>query len=162
MFALMSGQGRIGNARKCTSRLSSKKSFASKDTFAATTRERDAYAQENQRLKELLVAHGISFDLSTPTLNGMAQTRSGYGSSSGNGSAYGPGSASTGFTSPPQSFQGRGSGPQDHLGQHSLNAQQQGQQRSPHQQNGLDYDQVGIDFVLTYERTPYLSPPPQQ
>lgn len=27
-------------------------------------------------------------------------------------------------------------------------------------QQGVDCDQLGIDFVLTYDRTPYLSPPP--
>ena len=134
-----------------------------KDTFAAASRERDAYARENQRLKELLIANGISFDLATSVVNGKAQgTSSAYGSSSGNGSASGAGSASTGFTSPPQSFQGRRSSPHDQLGQQPLHAQQQGEQRSSHQQSGLNYDQVGIDFVLTYERTPYLSPPPQQ
>ncbi len=134
-----------------------------KDTFAATSRERDAFAEENRRLKEILMAHGISFDHSTPPLNGMAAPtgNSAYGSSTGNGSAYGPGSASTGFTSPPQSFQRRQSIPHDKMGQ-PIGAPQQGQQSSPHQQGGLDYDQVGIDFVLTYDRTPYLSPPPQQ
>jgi hypothetical protein len=36
-------------------------------------------------------------------------------------------------------------------------------QHVPHMNGGLDYDQIGIDFVLTYDhQTPYLSPPPQQ
>lgn len=132
-----------------------------KDTFATTTRERDAFAEENRRLKDLLLAHGISFDLSGP--NGMAQMgASTYGSSSGSVSGYGPGSASTGYTSPPQSLQHRGSISQDALSQQPLNMQSQPQQNVAHQQNGLDYDQIGIDFVLTYDRTPYLSPPPQQ
>jgi hypothetical protein len=48
------------------------------------------------------------------------------------------------------------------MGQQPLTLQQQAQQPSHHQQNGLDYDQIGIDFVLTYDRSPYLSPPPQQ
>jgi hypothetical protein len=49
------------------------------------------------------------------------------------------------------------------MGQQPMNMQQQ-QRGHPHgaQQTGLDYDQIGIDFVLTYDRTPYLSPPPQQ
>lgn len=135
-----------------------------KDTFASTSRERDAFAEENRRLKELLMAHGISFDLSTPPMNGIAQLQqaAAYGSSSGSVSGYGPGSASTGYTSPPQSLQHRGSISHENLGQQPLHMQQPGQQTSPHQQNGLDYDQIGIDFVLTYDRTPYLSPPPQQ
>lgn len=134
-----------------------------KETFANTTRERDAFAEENRRLKELLMAHGITFDLSSPPNNGMAHVGSStYGSSSGSVSGYGPGSASTGYTSPP-SFQHRGSISHDSMGQPPMNMQQQQHthQAGP-QQNGLDYDQIGIDFVLTYDRTPYLSPPPQQ
>jgi len=127
-----------------------------KDTFAATSRERDAFAEENRRLRELLMAHGISFDLSSPT-NGIGQIgSSAYASSSGSVSGYGPGSASTGYTSP--STHHRGSISHEGLAQQPLTAQQQ----ASHQQNGLDYDQIGIDFVLTYDRTPYLSPPPQQ
>ncbi|KAJ4372262.1 hypothetical protein N0V83_004036 [Neocucurbitaria cava] len=123
-----------------------------KDTFAATSRERDAFAEENRKLRELLMAHGISFDLSSPT-NGMAHTGTpSYGSSSGSMSGYGPGSASTDYTSPPQSLQHRGSISHDPLNQQPLNLQHQAQQANPHQQTGMDYDQIGIDFVLTLER----------
>jgi hypothetical protein len=136
-----------------------------KETFATTSRERDTFAEENRRLKELLMAHGIAFDLSTPPHNGMSHVSSStYSSSNGSVSGYGPGSASTGYTSPP-SFQHRGSISHDGMGQPPMTLQQQ-QQQQAHQsgppQNGLDYDQIGIDFVLTYDRTPYLSPPPQQ
>ncbi|KAH9873739.1 hypothetical protein IAQ61_004366 [Plenodomus lingam] len=72
-----------------------------KDTFAATARERDAFAEENRKLRELLISHGISLDLLAPT-NGMGPVgSSNYGSSTGSVSGYGPGSASTGYTSPP-------------------------------------------------------------
>ncbi|CAG5170930.1 uncharacterized protein ALTATR162_LOCUS7251 [Alternaria atra] len=81
-----------------------------KDTFAATSRERDAFAEENRRLRELLMAHGISFDTSSPASNGMGRVdSSAYGSSTGSVSGYGPGSASTGYTSSPT----RGSGSHD-------------------------------------------------
>ena len=132
-----------------------------KDTFAATSRERDVFAEENRRLRELLMAHGISIDLASPA-NGMGQIGSStYGSSSGSVSGYGPGSASTGYTSPP-SLQHQGSISHDGMGQQPMTMQQQAQQTNLRQQNGMDYDQIGIDFVLTYDRTPYLSPPPQQ
>ncbi|KAF1912446.1 hypothetical protein BDU57DRAFT_459047 [Ampelomyces quisqualis] len=122
-----------------------------KETFATTSRERDAFAEENRRLKELLMAHGITFDLSTPPTNGMAHVSSStYGSSSGSLSGYGPRSASTGYTSPP-SFQHRGSNSHDVMSQQPMAQQQQAHQAGP-QQNGLDYDQIGIDFVLTLER----------
>ncbi|KAL6711847.1 hypothetical protein ACN47E_002890 [Coniothyrium glycines] len=122
-----------------------------KDTFAATSRERDAFAEENRRLRELLLAHGISIDLSSPT-NGIGHMASStYGSSSGSVSGYGPGSTSTGYTSPP-SLQHRGSTSHDITGSQPLTMQQQAQSTQPHQQNGMDYDQIGIDFVLTLER----------
>jgi hypothetical protein len=133
-----------------------------KETFASTTRERDLFAEENRRLKELLMAHGIAFDLSNAPNNGMSHVSSStYGSSSGSVSGYGPGSASTGYTSPP-SFQHRGSISHDGMGQQPMTLQQQQARQVGQQQSGLDYDQIGIDFVLTYDRTPYLSPPPQQ
>lgn len=129
-----------------------------KESFATTARERDAFADENRRLKELLMAHGISFDLSSPGNNGIAHMGgSAYGSSStGSVSGYGQGTNSTGYTSPPT---------MGHRGSisHDIGVNQQAPQQAPQQANGgLDYDQIGIDFVLTYDRTPYLSPPPQQ
>jgi hypothetical protein len=133
-----------------------------KETFATTSRERDAVIAENGRLKELLIAHGISFDqISTTHTNVPHMGSSAYGSSSGSVSGYGSGSASTGYTSPP-SFQHRSSLSHDGSAQQHLTLQHQQSQRSGPRQNGLDYDQIGIDFVLTYDRTPYLSPPPQQ
>lgn len=133
-----------------------------KESFATTTRERDAFAEENRRLKELLMAHGIAFDLSSPPSNGLANVGSStHGSSTGSVSGYGPGSTSTGYTSPP-SFQHRGSISHDMTGSQAMSHPQAQGQHNGLPQNGLDYDQIGIDFVLTYDRTPYLSPPPQQ
>lgn len=130
-----------------------------KDVFSNTSRERDAFAEENRRLKELLMAHGISYDLSSPSNTGMPPVGSSTygGSSSGSVSGgYGPGSNSTGYTSPPT---------MTNLPRGSLSGPA-GQAISPQQvqqpNGGLDYDQLGVDFVLTYGRTPYLSPPPQQ
>lgn len=130
-----------------------------KETFQNTARERDAVADENRRLKEILIAHGISFDFSSPGTGGFGGVGSSTygGSSTGSVSgSYGPGSNSTGYTSspnmpnhPPPPVPGGA-----HL------AQQQQHLQQPNSM--LDYDQVGIDFVLTYDRTPYLSPPPQQ
>ncbi|KAK1914894.1 hypothetical protein P3342_010885 [Pyrenophora teres f. teres] len=120
-----------------------------KDTFATTSRERDAFAEENRRLRELLMAHGISFEHMTSPTNGMGQIGSStYGSSNGSISGYGPGSASTGYTSPPTN----GSASHDGMGGQGMTLQQQAQQANHHQHNGLDYDQIGIDFVLTLER----------
>lgn len=130
-----------------------------KETFGTTSRERDHYAEENRRLRELLMAHGIAFDsLASPT-NGMAHVGSSTYSSSGSVSGYGPGSASTGYTSPPSVHHRNGSMSHDTMMQHPMHTQ--ALQPNP-QVNGLNYDQIGVDFVLTYDQTPYLSPPPQQ
>jgi hypothetical protein len=133
-----------------------------KEQFTTTVRERDTFAEENRRLKELLMAHGITFDPNSVSNGVPHMASSNYGSSAGSVSGYGPGSSS-GYTSPPQSVQhqARRSISHDVMSQSPLNAQQQAQQPRPHQ-SGLDYEQIGIDFVLTYDRTPYLSPPPQQ
>jgi hypothetical protein len=125
-----------------------------KDSFASTTRERDAFAEENRRLKELLMAHGITFDVVSPN-NGIGSSTYG-GSSSGSISGYGPGTNSSAYT-PPPTMPHRGS-----LGGHETSGLPQQSQQQQQPSGGLDYDQIGIDFVLTYGRTPYLSPPPQQ
>jgi hypothetical protein len=125
-----------------------------KEVFTSAVRERDAMAEENRKLKELLAQHGIPFDPSSPgTVFGRTAGSSYGGSTAGSVSGYNPGTASTGYTSPP-SIPNHAPPPVPKSG-----AVQQQQQASP--ANGLDYDQIGIDFVLTYDRTPYLSPPPQ-
>ena len=75
----------------------------------------------------------------------------GYSSSGSMSGSYATGSQ--GFSPPP-------------LTKHSLSpspAGMQGQSTQQQARNGVDYDQDGIDFVLTY-RDPsqaYMSPPPQ-
>lgn len=130
-----------------------------KETFGTTSRERDHYVEENRRLKELLMAHGIAFDSLASPVNGLPSVESSTYSSSGSVSGYGPGSASTGYTSPPSVHHRNGSVLHDMMMQTSMHSRNL--QPAP-QVNALDYDQIGVDFVLTYDRTPYLSPPPQQ
>jgi hypothetical protein len=126
-----------------------------KEVFTDAARERDAFAEENRRLKEILMAHGISYDLSSPS-SGLQHVGSSYGGSS-TGSVSGGYTNSTGYTSPPSARgQGSLSAPPGQANL-SLSPQQTQQQNNC----GLDYDQLGIDFVLAYDRKPYLSPPPQ-
>ncbi|KAK3081108.1 hypothetical protein LTS18_010172, partial [Coniosporium uncinatum] len=67
-----------------------------KEVFGNTVAERDAIAAENRRLKELLAAHGINYDLSP----GIPHTvGSSFGGSTS--STYDMGTGSTGFSSPP-------------------------------------------------------------
>lgn len=127
-----------------------------KESFASAAKERDAFAEENRRLRDLLMAHGISVDLSSSNNNGIAQFASSQygGSSTGSVSGgYGASSNSTGYTSPPTMA---------HRGSISHDVPINQSQQAPQPNGGMDYDQIGIDFVLTYDRTPYLSPPPQQ
>ncbi|KAB2577783.1 Basic-leucine zipper (bZIP) transcription factor [Lasiodiplodia theobromae] len=121
-----------------------------KELFSHTARERDAVAEENRRLKELLAAHGIAFDSNSPASAFQQMAGSSYGGSS-RGSvsgSYHAGTASTGYTSPPPSMPAR---PAPGLPMQGIPPQQPHGQLQP-AQTGMDYDQIGIDFVLTLEK----------
>lgn len=145
-----------------------------KEVFANTSRERDAVAEENVRLKELLAAHGIKYDFSSNPIK-FQRENSNYGpSSSGSISgSYAQGSESSTNMSPPTLS---GKMPTNmhlqHLPPNSAMQQQQMQSMAQLPSSRLDYDQIGIDFVLTYDSqgrpiqipkpAPYPSPPPQR
>ena len=143
-----------------------------KEIFSTAARERDTVADENRRLKELLAAHGIRYDFTATPIkfqreeSGATVSGSGYGpSSSGSISgSYAPGSDSTRFSPTPAI-------PRQQMTPNGLPLHQ------PHMQSmaqlpstRLDYDQIGIDFVLTYDSqgrpmqvpAPYPSPPLQR
>lgn len=139
-----------------------------KEVFSNATRERDAVAEENRRLKELLAAHGIHYDFGSAPIK-FQRENSGYmPSSSGSISgSYAPpsGSDSTSF-SPPTPMNSQPSN-----GLPPSQPQMQSMAQLPN--NSMDYDQIGIDFVLTYDSqgrpirsmqnsAPYPSPPPQR
>lgn len=134
-----------------------------KEVFEGTTKERDAYKAENQMLKDLLQAHGIQYSALQSPGHHYTSGSSQFGDSSTSLDGAHRGSVSTGYTSPPSRSAPPIPGTSGSGG--SPGFDQQGQpQRFPlqGQNHGLDYDQIGIDFVLTYDRTPYLSPPPNQ
>jgi hypothetical protein len=134
-----------------------------KEVFEASTNERDAFAEENRRLKELLAAHGIQYDMTSPTHHPYQSGSSQFGGSSTSlTGSHTRGSISTGVTSPP-SRQAPPPMPHQMGNTPPFEQPQYGTQyaQAPRPSQGVDYDQVGIDFVLTYDRTPYLSPPPQ-
>ncbi|KAI9694424.1 MAG: hypothetical protein M1822_000040 [Bathelium mastoideum] len=111
-----------------------------KEVFSSTARERDAFAEENRKLRELLAANGIQFDLSSPAAAPRLASSYGGSSSGSISGSYPPGSA--GFSpTPPGRIQGQGQ---------RAPVSQQNLAQIP--QGGLDYDQLGIDFVLTLER----------
>jgi hypothetical protein len=131
-----------------------------KEIYGTVCQERDNVVNENRQLRELLAAHGIVYDPSKPgppTLMQHDSTFSGSGSGSLSptvSSNYNAATASTGKTSPPI----LGHPQMTHPGAPQL-APPPMQVGAPQGQR-LDYDQIGIDFVLTYDRTSYPSPPP--
>lgn len=119
-----------------------------KEMFTTTTKERDAVAEENRRLKELLASHGISYDFAAAPISFTRNDSSGYGGStvgSTSGSCQ-PRSESTSTSanlSPPHS-----------QGQRPLQPAplvQAPRQAVQLPNNNFNYDQIGIDFVLTYD-----------
>ncbi|KAF2753219.1 hypothetical protein EJ05DRAFT_494977 [Pseudovirgaria hyperparasitica] len=119
-----------------------------RDAMASNNRERDAAIEENRRLRALLAQHGVHVDMTTtpPAFN---NTTSYTPSTSGSASTgYAPNSSSTGFTSPPRH-------PDTHPA-HNLPIPPRHHpnhgQMSEHGGAALNYDEIGMDFVLTLER----------
>jgi len=134
-----------------------------KELFGTTNKERDQAIMESRRLKDILTAHGIPFEYHTPATSYNASMPSYTGSSGGSvAGAYRQDSQTTAAMSPspihshPSQSQTPGMG------------HQQSAAQAP--RGGMDYDQLGIDFVLAYDsqgrptfgRPAYPSPPPGQ
>lgn len=119
-----------------------------KEEFGNTTRERDAYKEECRKLREILATHGIQ----APHPRNLPSPANAQPSSSGSfsGSYAAPSSATS--NSPP---------PGNRVQQHAMPGP--AVTTMPPSNTGIDYNQVGIDFVLAYDhRAPYPSPPPHQ
>ena len=126
-----------------------------KDLYAKTIQERNQALAEVSRLKDILSAHGIPYELQTPSTSYDSSMPS-YNGSSGD-------SVSGGFR---QDSQSSGmSPPQPHT---PNSAYPQIAAQLP--RGSPDYNQLGTDFVLaydshrrpTYGRAAYPSPPPGQ
>jgi hypothetical protein len=124
-----------------------------KETFSSVSRDKDTLADENRQLKQLLAQHGIAWQ-GTGGIDELSRNvGAGYSSSGSVSGSYAPGSQ--GFspvTNNGASIGGSASPP--------VNGRSMAQQQT---QPGVDYDQAGIDFVLTYNdpSRAYMSPPPQ-
>ncbi|KAF2204168.1 hypothetical protein GQ43DRAFT_438161, partial [Delitschia confertaspora ATCC 74209] len=112
------------------------------EQLTVTLRERHIVTEENQRLKEILRLHGIPFDFQVPL---ESSEHSSNGSVSG---GYQPGSNSTDFTSPPNAPQALPPPVPSDGGQWG----QQQPQMMMQPNGGLDYNQIGVEFVLALER----------
>jgi hypothetical protein len=159
-----------------------------KEIFSNVSQDKEKLAEENRQLKALLTQSGMGGGMGTNVGGGMlddvmSNQSIGYASSASASGSYAPApSSNTSAFTPPLSAtnmatpQGRSAGsvPSPHGGphhhQHQLSGQ--GQQyfggvstgagghvgRNPN----LDYEQAGIDFVLTYDDPTkvYMSPDP--
>ena len=146
-----------------------------KDVFADSTRERDHVRQENERLKALLAQHGISYDFGETPVKFQREhssSNTAYPSSSGSISgSYRTGSESAAF-SPPGS-NGLSQAPSVPPLPHNVQNQQMTRNPAQLPNSQINYDDIGIDFVLTYDSQgnpiqipapphPYPSPPLEQ
>lgn len=126
-----------------------------KENFSTVSRDKDSIAEENRQLKQLLAQHGISWPGGEL---GPNHNSAGYTSSGSISGSYAPGSTS--YSPPPHGQnQFHSASPPDGGRSGRSMVQQQAQP-------GVDYDQAGIDFVLTYANPAnpskaYMSPPPQ-
>jgi hypothetical protein len=142
-----------------------------KEIFSNVSQDKDKLAQENKQLKSTLVQKGIPLGASGGHDDLVSNPSVGYTSSASiSGHSYTQGSRNA--LTPPLTSQSTTTSvsPSAHTpvpmasqlgGQHGRN--QAGQQVGSH--HGADYEQAGIDFVLTYDNhhpsKAYLSPPPQ-
>jgi hypothetical protein len=130
-----------------------------KENFSMVSRDKETLAEENRQLKQLLAQHGIPWN-GTGGVDELARNASiGYTSSGSISGSYAPGSQSY-SPPPPQLSNSNPSFPFASPSDHGMNGRSITQQQI---QQGVDYDQAGIDFVLTYgdPSNAYLSPPPQ-
>jgi hypothetical protein len=130
-----------------------------KENFSTVTRSKESLAEENRQLKQLLAQHGIPWNGSGGV--GELQQRNasvGYTSSGSVSGSYAPGSTS--YSPPPLSqssnlnpsnMQYNHGSPPEFGTSNNMNGRSMAQQQL---QPGVDYDQAGIDFVLTYGNPP--------
>ncbi len=140
-----------------------------KEIYSNVSQDKDKLADENRQLKTLLQQNGLSLGSGAGIDDVSNSLSPGYTSSGSISGSYAPGSSNTAYTppltsmpSPPSmSLSSQGVG-----GQHQARNQNQAQQCAQPNQNRVDFEQAGIDFVLTYENPDdsskaYISPPPQ-
>ncbi|KAI1409749.1 hypothetical protein F5Y13DRAFT_193012 [Hypoxylon sp. FL1857] len=129
-----------------------------KEIYSNVSQDKDKLADENRQLKTLLQQNGITLGSGgglEDIGNGLSP---GYTSSGSISGSYAPGSSNTAYTPPLTSI----SSPP------AMSVSSQGRSLSQQQpaQTRVDYEQTGIDFVLTYDNPDdpsraYISPPPQ-
>lgn len=127
-----------------------------KENFSSVASDKDTLAEENRQLKNLLALHGITWN-GTGGVDELTRNPStGYTSATSMSGSYG--ASSQGGFSPPSNPQNMGGT----AGTSPFPVGVDGRSLAQHQVQRVDYDQAGIDFVLTYAKNPsqaYMSPP---
>lgn len=140
-----------------------------KENFSIVTQNKQSLAEENRQLKQLLAQHGIPWTGSGGVDEFTNDQSLGHRSSDSQNGSYAAGSST--FSPPPLSLSTNSNpnsahydtgSPQMSAGHGNYNADNRS--TAQQQAQGVDYDQAGIDFVLTYGQDfshAYLSTPPQ-
>ncbi|OIW35644.1 hypothetical protein CONLIGDRAFT_639901 [Coniochaeta ligniaria NRRL 30616] len=140
-----------------------------KEIYSNISHDKERLAEENRQLKALLAQNGMSAPVAGGSLldESMSNPSIGYTSSGSISGAAAPSSYTSAFTPPPGGQRPRGTSPHQHGHHHHHHSGQgSGSGVGGGQQNRnplVDYDQAGIDFVLTYDdpSKAYMSPPHQ-
>jgi hypothetical protein len=145
-----------------------------KEVFSIVSQDKNKLAQENQKLRDLMAQSGINIGSLVPAASPDDMQSVGYPSTAslschsftpGSHNAYTPpltSQATTASASPSAHAPKPAAHPNPNTG-----SQQMHIMTTPQKSAGqsLDYEQAGIDFVLTYDKhhpsKAYLSPPPQ-
>ena len=125
-----------------------------KEIYSNVSQDKDKLADENKQLREILAQHGIPF-AARSGLDDRASTSP--------GNSFAPGSQSTFSPSQSTAASVTSSGYASNL--HPGTGDQLRRAAQSPNGKGVDFEQAGIDFVLTYDNSAssraYLSPPPQ-
>lgn len=129
-----------------------------KEVFSNVSQDKDKLAEENRQLRNLLHQNGIASSGVSAMDDVISNPSMGYTSSGSISGSYAPASSSA-FTPPMTSISSLPS-----VAGSAMMGAHMGQQHPV--QSVVDYDQAGIDFVLTYElpvdpSKAYMSPPHQ-
>lgn len=125
-----------------------------KEIYSNVSQDKDKLADENKQLRDILAQHGIPFARGSG-LDDLTSTSP--------GNSFAPGSHSTFSPSQSTAASVTSSGHPSYL--QPGTGEQMRRAAQPQNGKGVDFEQAGIDFVLTYDNSAssraYLSPPPQ-
>ena len=128
-----------------------------KEVYTGSIQEKNAVADENKKLKDLLRMHGITYNSRDQTTQAGFPSTNPVSSSTSQSASYHFGQ-SQGLTS---SNRSAGTSPglgSDFYGEQTPLQQQSMEQQQKQQGNLLDYDQLGVDFVLASDSRHHLPP----